>query len=294
MRYFSHFVLVLAACCVGWAAFAQEDTPPPADDTAPAASTDAAATTTPPAPSPAKAKPAPVPEDPAALFDPAVAAVLQAQWETQEGHAGTPFTAPTSATILSQPSGFDVFMISVADVRAAEQAGTGVTVESLVFNDAHHVGQTPLTVSLAAQDYVLAVRSTKRAGGFDGDCVRQFTRDPITGGHRFDYHLYPFKKDRNNYICFVANFLAEGFPEAEALAVPESHGLYAVPQQALQAALAGACQAESKLQARLVDDLLKYGVAYYKLDGQAYLVKLMLNGTEPMVQEWPVAAEPKS
>ncbi len=287
-------LLLLTMGLLGWVCFAQEDAPPEQD---PPEQTEAAApgpeqmpATT---PEPAAAEPAPAPaSDPAELFDPAVAALLQAQWAATGGSAGGPFTATANATFLSQPSGFDVFMIPVDDVRAAEQGDGNVTVESLVFNDAHFIGQTPLTVSLPARDYVLAVRSTLRAEGFDGECVRQFTRDPITGGRRFDYHLYPLKKDRNNYLCFIANFLSEGFPQESAFALPAgSDSLFAIPQQQLEELLASACQAPEERRARLAQDLLDFGTGFYSLDQQMYLVKLTLNGTESVLKEWPIATE---
>jgi hypothetical protein len=284
MKYIKYIVVVITVSLAAWVAFAKEAAPL-TEEPVPA-STELVPSPAPPALAP--------PADPTELFDPAVAAVLQAQWASLDGNAASQFTEVTNATILSQPSGFDVFMISVSDVRAAEQGSSNVTVESLVFNDAHYLGQTPLTVSLVAQDYVLAVRSTKRAGGFDGDCVRQFTRDPITGGRRYDYHLYPFKKDRSNYACFVANFLAEGFSEKDVLAVVGSDSLFAIPETSLLAALASGCQAKAELQPRIAKDLLEYGVAFYKLDGQPYLVKLNLNGLAPVIKEWPVTEEVKS
>ena len=270
-------VLSLAA----FVCLAQTDPPPATESPAPDEQ----------AAQPVDAAPAPA-DDLAELFDPAVAFLLQQLWEGTGGIAGGPFTAKSNATFLSQPSGFDVFIISVADVRAAEQSSSSVTVESLVFNDAHHLGQTPLTVSLPAQDYVLAVRSTQRADGFDGECVRQFTRDPITGGRRYDYHLYPLKKERNNYLCFMANFLTDAFDRDSLWGLYEdSDSLFSIAPDGLMELLANSSKAPEELRARIANDLLEYGVAFYVLDRQPYLVKLTLSGMEPVVKEWPVEDE---
>jgi len=277
-------IIALAAISVVLAQDEGGQAPPP-DETqaAPAEKTEAA-----PAEKaePAAPKPEPV-LTPEKLLAPGLYRQLAELWgPVRKGMP--PVTAPGNVTVLSVPVGAAVYIASVEEIRdATSPEGGAMPVEDVVFTETHYAGVTPLTVTLEAKEYVLALRAPAREAGFDGGCVSKTTTDVITGGKRHTYRLYPLRKKAGQYTCFVASFIGpQDGPQRIGTQMLE-RGTYEIPADVLAAELAQTTGVPVALRPTICTSLNTLGLAYYQRDEQFYLVKATLIGSTLRVEEWP-------
>ena len=226
------------------------------------------------------------PVDIASFFSPALAVQLAEQFSpVKKKQPG--FTGPDNMTILTIPTGGMVYLASVNEIKAAANPdGTPATVEQVVFSADHQAGTAPLTVTLVAGDYVVAVRCPARYSGFDGDSVRKTTTDIITGGMRHCYHLYTVRKKVGEYTCFPANFSDETILTESALNTQARQGTYRFPEEQLLQLLADSTGVPEEDRQSVAETLNRLGASFYGEPGSRYLVKLLIQGTEPVVKEW--------
>ncbi len=226
--------------------------------------------------------------DIAKVLDPDLLELLRKNYGAQpRGDSGV--TGPDKLTVLSVPEGCEVYLAAVGEIRDAKTPEGGEpAVEDVVFTDAHYLGEAPVTVSLPAGDYVLAMRAYGKINGFDGGCVRKSTTDVITGGVRHSYHLYPVRKREGEYQLFVANFAADSADQASPLKRPKGPGTFVFDPAQIVADLAGSTNVPQDEQASLAQRLNETGLAFYGPAEARYLVKLTLLGAKYRIEEWPV------
>jgi hypothetical protein len=231
--------------------------------------------------------PAPMAAD---LLDPDLLELLTEMWGPVEP-TGPLVTDGGNVTVLAVPESCAVYIASVSEIEAAGDSGGQSTVEAVVFNDEHYVGNTPLTVAVPSGQHVLAVRSTARRNGFDGGCVRKTTYDVITGGRRHAYHLYPLTKKTGQYQCFVANFARLDEKPSDSLLDLARRGTFAVPLGDLAARLASTPMVGQDDLERVATQLNQVGVSLFRKNGAEYLVKLIVLGNDYLLLDWPVEEE---
>jgi hypothetical protein len=239
------------------------------------------------------APPEPPPASPrtaADLLDPDLLAVLAAQWGPPAPNEPL-LTDGGNVTVLSVPEGCAVYVASVDEISAAGGDGGEATVEGVVFNDEHLMGNTPLTFAVPSGRHVLAVRSKARQDAFDGGCVRKSTYDVITGGRRYAYHLYPLDKKAGQYQCFVASFADFTKPPDDEVRDQAERGTFAVPLDELALRLKSAAGVADDELERVVTSLNQLGIAPFRKDGALQLVKLVLVGDGFQLLSWPIEQE---
>jgi hypothetical protein len=275
-------VLAAAAAIAIWAYAADTAATPPAQ---PAEQPPAKA---PAAPPPAAKPPAATAEQIAHLLNPELVQALRtAAGPLPRGDSG--ILGADKFAVLSVPTGREIYIASVADIRQAKTADGGeAAVEDVVFTPDHYYGETPVTVTMLSGDYVLAVRSYGKINGFDGACVRKTTTDVITGGVRHSYHLYPIRKREGEYQLFIANFGDGGQAGDPAVKLPKAQKTFAFDPLVIAADLATSTNVPEEQRPAVAAKLNDMGVAFYEANGAQYLVKLTLLGTKYKIDEWPV------
>jgi len=240
-------------------------------------------------PTPPETPPAPPPTA-AELLDPDLLAVLQAQWGPA-GPTEPQLTDGGNVTVLSVPEGCAVYVASVEEIAGAGGDGGEATVEGVVFNDSHFMGNTPLTITVPSGRHVLAVRSTARHDAFDGGCVRKTTFDVITGGRRYAYHLYPLDKKAGQYQCFVASFADFSQRPDDDVRDQAERGTFAVPLDELVPRLISVAGVADDELERVATSVNQLGIAPFRKDGALHLVKLVLVGDGFQLLSWPFEQE---